>query len=478
MTVTKKLPKDFAWGFATASYQIEGAVNEGGRGKTIWDTFSHTPGKVAKDDNGDVACDTYHRWNEDVQLLKNYGAKVYRFSIAWSRIIPLGGREDPINPEGIAWYNQFIDALLANGITPFVTLFHWDLPQALYDRYRGPLNTNEFAADFERYARVAFEAFGDRVRNWITFNEPEVFSTGGFANGVHAPGRTSDRSKSPEGDTATEPWRAGHSLLVAHAHAVKAYRADFKAKQGGQIGITLNGDWAEPFDDTAENVAAAQRKLEFNIGRFADPVYLSGDYPPSMRAQLGDRLPTFTKEESALLKGSSDFYGMNHYTTNYVWNRNEPPTLDDQLGNVLKGFISKDGEELGPPAESPWLRPCPWGFRKLLNWLWNRYQTPIYITENGCSVKGESDLGVEQAVHDTYRVNYFKGYLENLLLAVFDDGVQIRGYMAWSLLDNFEWADGYTCRFGVTYVDYKTLERTPKESGKFIKKFFEENVEA
>ncbi|KAJ3035541.1 hypothetical protein HDV00_003695 [Rhizophlyctis rosea] len=353
----EKLPSDFAWGFATAAYQIEGGVNEGGRGKTIWDTFSHTPGKVAGGDNGDVACDAYHRWNEDVELLKNYGAKVYRFSLAWSRIIPLGGREDPINEEGIAWYNQFIDALLANGITPFVTLYHWDLPHALHDRYLGPLNTNEFSADFEHYGRVAFKRFGDRVKNWITFNEPEVSCSAGYGWGVHAPGRTSDRQKSAEGDTSTEPWRVGHSLLIAHGKAVRAYRQEFQSKQHGQIGITLNGHWGEPYTDSAEDKAAAQRYLEFTVGRFADPVFLTGDYPASLRAQLGDRLPHFTKEESNLVKGSSDFYGVNHYTTNYIKHRNAPPVLNDNLGNVERTFISKDGIELGPPAESFWLRP-------------------------------------------------------------------------------------------------------------------------
>lgn len=222
------------------SYQIEGAANEDGRGPSIWDTFSHTPGKTADGKTGDVACDAYHHMEEDIALLKSYGATAYRFSISWSRVIPLGGRDDPVNEKGIEFYAKYIDALLEAGIIPFVTLFHWDLPQALHDRYLGLLDKVEFAKDFDNYARLCFTRF-PKVKHWITFNEPWCSAVLGYNQGLFAPGRCSDRTKSAEGDSSREHLIAGHSLLVAHGAAVKSYREDFKPKQGGEIGITLNG---------------------------------------------------------------------------------------------------------------------------------------------------------------------------------------------------------------------------------------------
>jgi beta-glucosidase len=250
------LPKDFLWGFATArsvttphlqnitnschSYQIEGAPTADGRGPSIWDTFCAIPGKIADGSSGAVACDSYNRTAEDIELLKSTGAKAYRFSISWSRIIPLGGRNDPINPAGIAFYKKFVDDLLAEGITPFVTLFHWDLPDGLDKRYGGLLNKEEFTADFGHYARTVFEAI-PKVKHWITFNEPWCSSILGYNTGLFAPGHTSDRTKSPVGDSSRECWIVGHNLLLAHGTAVKIYREEFKSKDGGEIGITLNG---------------------------------------------------------------------------------------------------------------------------------------------------------------------------------------------------------------------------------------------
>jgi len=471
------LPKDFLWGFATASYQIEGAPDADGRGPSIWDTFCKIPGKIADGSSGDVACDSYHRTGEDIALLKLTGAKAYRFSISWSRIIPLGGRNDPINQKGIDFYSKFVDDLLAEGITPFVTLFHWDLPDALDKRYGGLLNKEEFTKDFGHYARVLFEAI-PKVKHWITFNEPWCSSILGYNTGLFAPGHTSDRTKSPVGDSSRECWTVGHNLLLAHGTAVKIYREEFKPKNGGEIGITLNGDAVYPWDpDDPLDVEAAERKLEFAISWFADPIYF-GHYPESMVKQLGDRLPTFTPEEAALVKGSNDFYGMNHYTANYIKHKTTPPDENDFLGNLETLFESKSGEIIGPETQSFWLRPNPQGYRDLLNWLSKRYNHPkFYCTENGTSLKGENDLPREKIIEDDFRADYFRGYVGALADAVGKDGVNVRGYLAWSLMDNFEWAEGYETRFGVTYVDYEGgQKRYPKKSAKILGPLFESYI--
>lgn len=463
----RKLPPNFLWGFATASFQIEGSTDVDGRGKCIWDDFSRLPGKTRDGRSGDEATNSYKLWRDDIALLKQYGVKTYRFSLSWSRIIPLGGRNDPVNPKGIEFYSKLIDALLANNIIPFVTLYHWDLPQGLHDRYGGWLNKDEIVQDYQHYARVCFDAFGDRVKHWLTINEPWCISILGYGRGVFAPGRSSDRTRSPEGDSSTEPWIVGHNVILSHAHAVKVYREEFKHKQGGQIGITLNGDWAMPYDDSPENVEAAQRALDVAIGWFADPVYL-GHYPPYMRQMLGNRLPQFTAAEMAVVKGSADFYGMNTYTTNLCRAGGE----DEFQGLVDYTFTRPDGSQLGTQAHCAWLQDYPDGFRSLLNYLWKKYRLPIYVTENGFAVKDESDMPVDVAVKDTDRVNYYRGVTAALQAAINEDGVDVRCYLAWSLLDNFEWADGYITRFGVTYVDYNTQQRIPKESASFVSKWF------
>lgn len=286
-----------------------------------------------------------------------------------------------------------------------------------------------------------------KCKHWITFNEPWCSSILGYSTGYFAPGRCSDRAKSAEGDSAREPWAVGHNLLVAHGRAVKVYRDEFKAKDGGEIGITLNGDGTYPWDpEDPADVAAAERKIEFAISWFADPIYF-GRYPASMRRQLGDRLPEFTDEELALVQGSNDFYGMNHYTANYIRHREGVPPEDDFLGNLETLFYSKSGECIGPETQSFWLRPNPRGFRELLGWLSRRYGNPkIYVTENGTSLRGENDMPLEEIVEDDFRVKYFDGYVRAMAQAYEEDGVDVRGYMAWSLMDNFEWAEGYETR--------------------------------
>lgn len=431
------LPPDFAWGTATAAYQIEGAAFRDGKGKSIWDTFSHSLPSRTNGEHADVACDHYNRMPEDVDLMSSYGVDVYRFSIAWTRVIPLGGRDDPVNENGIAFYNDLINRLVLLNIEPVVTLYHWDLPQSLHDRYGGFLNSKEFQADFERFSRLCFSRFGDRVQKWITFNEPYIISVFGYHSGVLAPGR----STLSGGDSETEPWLVGHSLILAHAAATHLYVTEFQPSQQGSISIVLNGHYYEPYDTHSEaDQAAAQRRMEFYFGWFGDPIFLGRDYPPAMRAQLADRLPEFTAEELSLIRRSAStntFYGMNHYTTKYARALPEPPANDDWTGNVEELPTNNNGTEIGPASGVSWLRVAPTGFRKLLKWVWDRYHLPIIVTENGCPCPGEGAMSLEQAVNDEFRIKYFGLYLDAISQAIYEDGVMVQGYYAWSLMDNY-----------------------------------------
>ncbi|OJJ01780.1 hypothetical protein ASPVEDRAFT_130780 [Aspergillus versicolor CBS 583.65] len=472
-----RLPPNFVWGFATAAYQIEGGVNEGGRGPCIWDKFMHLEPSRTNGVNGDVACDHYHRLEEDLGLLAKYGAKAYRFSIAWSRIIPLGGREDPVNEEGIAFYNSLIDGLLARGIQPWITLYHWDLPQALHDRYGGWLNVEEVQKDFERYARVCFERFGDRTKNWITLNEPWIVSIHGYSIGIDAPGRSSTNKMCSEGDSTREPWIAGKALIMAHARAASLYNKEFKPTQGGRIGVSLNGDYFEPWDsEDPRDHEAAERRMDFHLGWFANPMMLAQDYPAAMRAQLGDRLPAFTDAELALLRDAElDFYGMNYYTAQFARHCSIPAEDTDYKGNVDELAENKAGVPIGEPSGIWWLRPSPERFRKHLLRVYKKYGKPIYITENGCPCPGEEKMTKEESVNDKYRQRYFATHLDAVIGAI-QDGAKVSGYFAWSLMDNLEWGLGYSYRFGVTYTDYETLERTPKESALKLRSMIEDRM--
>ncbi|KAH7309625.1 family 1 glycoside hydrolase [Stachybotrys elegans] len=470
------LPADFEWGFATASYQIEGGVDENGRGKSIWDTFCHASPSRTKGADGDVACDHYHRYPDDFDLLQRYGAKAYRFSLSWSRIVPLGGRNDAVSEPGIAFYSRLIDALLARGITPWVTLYHWDLPQGLHDRYGGWLDVDEVQRDFERYARVCYERFGGRVKHWITLNEPWIQSIFGYATGVNAPGRSSTNDQAAEGDSATEPWIAGKALIMSHARAVALYNNEFRPQQRGKIGISLNGDFYEPWDAAdPRDHEAVERRMQFHIGWFANPIFLRKDYPPCMRQQLGDRLPRFSDADFAILGDAEcDFYGMNYYTSQFARHREEPPTETDFVGNVEELAENKEGVSVGPLSGVHWLRSCPDMFRKHLTRIYRLYGKPIYITENGCPCPGEDKMTREEAVEDPFRIAYFESHLDAICKAIKEDGSVISGYFAWSLMDNLEWSDGYGVRFGVTFTDYETLERTPKKSALVFKSLVEE----
>lgn len=465
---------DFLWGSATASYQVEGAFREDGRGMTVWDKFSHTPGKVTNGDNGDIADDHYHRFAEDIEMMKKMGLKSYRFSIAWSRILPSGRGE--INTKGIDHYNAVIDALVEADITPFVTLFHWDTPLALETEVGGWLNP-DMEEYFKAYANVCFKSFGDRVQHWLTFNEPISVARGGYMYGTNAPGRCSDRTKCTEGNSSTEPYIVSHNMLNAHAAAVELYRSNYQSKQAGVIGITLNSDFAYPLTtDSVEDQKACQRNLEFQTAWYADPVYF-GDYPASMKELVGDRLPSFTDEQKQRLKGSQDFYGLNHYTSKYVSNMENPPSQTDSTGwdqdqHTVVSATDLNGDLIGPQAASEWLNVVPKGIEDLLYWLNDRYHpSAIYITENGVDVPGEAEMTKNDALNDQFRIDYYSSYLDHALAAR-KNGVPLVGYFAWSLMDNFEWADGYDYRFGLVHVEFDgELERTPKNSAEWYSNY-------
>lgn len=444
-------PENFVWGSATAAYQIEGAHNADGKGASIWDAFCTIPGHIQNGDDGTVACDHYHRFREDIALMKGLGLKAYRLSISWPRVIPTGQVKKGVNEAGIRFYSDLIDALLEAGITPWVTLYHWDLPLDLQMAHDGWLNA-DIAGHFADYARLCFERFGDRVKHWITLNEPWVVSILGYGQGIFAPGRTSN----------SEPYLAAHNLIRAHAYAVEVYRKEFAA-QKGQIGITNNCDWREPLTDKPEDIAAAQRSLDFFIGWFAEPIFGSGDYPQTMRERVAERLPVFSAQDKVLIQGSSDFFGLNSYTTMYAAEETGPSGPANVHGN---GGLSED-QHVALSVAPEWSKTdmdwavVPWGLRKLLEYLYEKYRTPVVVTENGCAYgDGPDAAGV---VNDTRRIDFYAGYLKCCHEAI-ANGVDLRGYFAWSLMDNFEWAKGYSMRFGLVHVDYQTLKRTPKAS--------------
>nr|UTN00717.1 BGlu2 [Centaurium erythraea subsp. erythraea] len=492
-------PADFVFGSATAAYQVEGGAREGGRGPSIWDTFTHRrPDMIKGGGNGDVAVDSYHLYKEDIQLLKNIGLDAYRLSISWSRVLPGGNLTGGVNKEGIDYYNSLIDDLLANGIQPFVTLFHWDAPQALEDEYGGFLSPR-IVDDFRQYVELCFWEFGDRVKHWITLNEPSTFSDAGYASGVYAPGRGSTspdllqhrlrsapsrtspwgpHCKSSHGNPGTEPYIVTHHLLLAHATAVELYRNKFQKSQGGSIGITLICQWREPLNDTEADRKAAKRALDFMFGWYMEPI-TSGDYPESMKELVGSRLPKFSPEESKKLRGSYDFLGLNYYTGTYV--TDAPKSTGEMLSYDTDAHVTytyeRNGKLIGPKAASDWLHMYPEGMYKLLIYTKNTYNVPlIYITENGVDEVNNTSLTLSEARQDTIRIKFIQDHLYNLLRAM-KEGVNVKGYFIWSLLDNFEWNEGYTVRFGIVHVDYNDNNaRYPKDSAIWLFSSFNKNM--
>lgn len=432
-------PRDFVWGTATASYQIEGAVREDGRGPSIWDTFSHTPGKVKNGDTGDIACDSYHRYEEDIALLKGLGVNAYRLSIAWPRILPQG--TGAVNQAGLDYYARVIDALLAAGIEPCVTLYHWDLPQALQDQ-GGWANRATIEA-FARYAEIVFLAFNGKVKQWITFNETWCVSFLSNYLGAHAPGNKDLQLA----------ITVAHHCMVAHGETVKLFR---KLGIQGQIGTTHNLYWFEPYTQAPEDQAAAQRMRGWNNEWFMDPTF-KGEYPAFLvewfRAK-GAVVPIQPGDMETIAQ-PIDFIGVNYYSGGY--GRYKKDAGDFDCEEVQVGF---DKTFIG------W-NVYPDGLYNVLKWVHDTYgDTPIYITENGACC--DDVLEADGQVHDEHRVDYFRKHFVQCHRSI-ASGVPLRGYFAWSLLDNFEWAEGYSKRFGIVYTDYGTLKRYPKDSYAFIK---------
>ncbi len=445
----RTFPSGFLWGTATASYQVEGAAAEDGRLPSVWDTFAHTPGKVVNDANGDVADDHYHRYKDDVQLMKALGVKTYRFSIAWPRVFPQGSGQP--NPKGLDFYNRLVDELKANGIEPFATLYHWDLPQALQDR-GGGWESRETSKAFADYAGYVAEKLSDRVKYIFTINEFGAFIELGYGLGIHAPGL----KLPPKRFNQTR-----HHAVLGHGLAVQAIRA--RAKPGTKVGVAENMTVCAPVIETREHIDAAHRATREVNAQYIT-VIQEGKYTDAYLKNAGANAPEFTSDDLKIISSPLDFVGINIYTPIYVRADASSPV----------GFAVVPHPPSFPHMASPWLFVGPealyWGPKHLAD-VWNVRE--IYITENGCS---SSDVPAKDGkVYDTDRVMYLRNYLAQLQRAV-ADGVPVRGYFLWSLMDNFEWADGYTNRFGLHYVDYATQKRTPKLSADFYREVIKANA--
>ncbi len=443
-----KFPEGFKWGCATAAYQIEGAAETDGRGPSIWDTFSHTRGKVHNNDTGDVADDNYHRYKEDVQILKSLGAKIYRFSTSWPRIFPTGTGNP--NPKGIDFYSRLVDDLLANGIEPYCTLFHWDLPQVLQDRYKG-WQSRETAEAFGEYAGFVASKLSDRVKHFFTLNELSSFVDLGHKTGIHAPGL-----KLPPAQLN----QVRHNAVLAHGLGVQAIRA--KGQPGTKVGLAENFLSGVPVIEAEPHVKAAAQATRVLNAQYLTAM-MEGRYMDEYLKAEGAAAPKFTAEDMKIIGSPVDFVGINIYTPVYIRADDSPAGF-----SVVKKPASY------PHMASPWLDIGPealyWGPRHIAQ-IWKVNE--IYITENGCS--SADVLTPDGHVYDTDRVMYLRNYISKLHRAT-TEGFPVRGYFLWSLMDNFEWADGYNLRFGIYYVDYKTQKRYPKLSAQWYQEVIRRNA--
>ncbi|EPS65829.1 beta-mannosidase, partial [Genlisea aurea] len=458
----------FVFGTAASAYQVEGAAHEDGRGPSIWDTFIKTPGIEANNATGEVSADQYHKYKEDIDLMAKLNFDAYRFSVSWPRIFPNG--TGGVNWKGVDYYNRLINYMLRKGITPYLNLNHYDLPQALQHRYQGWLS-RQVVKDFADYAEFCFETFGDRVKNWQTFNEPRVVAALGYDNGIFAPGRCSKPfGNCTSGNSATEPYIVAHNLILSHAAAVGRYRRNYQAKQQGRIGILLDFTWYEPHTRSKADSYAAQRARDFHLGWFLHPL-VYGEYPKTMQNIVSERLPKFTSREVKMVKGSFDFVGLNQYTAYYAYDAGRPnPTNKGYQQDWNCGFAyERNGIPIGPRANSYWLYIVPWGLYKAVSYIKERYGNPtVILSENGMDQPG--NLTLPEALRDRRRIDYYERYIGELKRAV-DEGANVIGYFQWTFVDNFEWRLGYTSRFGIVYVDFKTLRRYPKSSAYWFGKF-------
>lgn len=429
-------PTDFVWGAATAAYQIEGSPLADGAGPNIWHRFSHTPGRTANGDTGDIACDHYRRYRDDVALMRELGLKAYRFSIAWPRVMPQG--TGAVNQAGLDFYSRLVDELLAAGIQPLATLYHWDLPAALDDR-GGWLN-RDIPGWFAEYANVVFRALDDRVKMWVTLNEPWVTSDGGYLHGVLAPGHRNN----------FEAPLASHNQLRAHAAAVAAHRA----AGSGEIGLVVNLETKYPASDSPADREACRRADAYMNRQYLDPLFF-GAYPPELEEMFGEAWPDFPASDFDELRRPFDFLGINYYTRGVM--------ADDASVVIERGKrVRQPGSAY---TEMGW-EVYPQALTDVLLQVTERYgKLPLYITENGAAFY-DPPVAAGGRIDDPLRVEYLRAHLSAVHEAM-QRGADVRGYFVWSLLDNFEWSAGYSKRFGIVHVDYATQKRTPKASAKF-----------
>ena len=434
-------PDDFVWGCATASYQIEGAWDQDGKGESIWDRYVHTPDKIRDGDTGDDACDHYNRYKDDVELMKELGLRSYRFSISWPRCYPDG--TDKVNLQGIDFYNRLVDTLLEAGIVPFPTLYHWDLPQALQDK--GGWANRDMAKRFEEYAFNIVEHLGDRIKRWLLFNEPWVFTILGYLTGTHAPGIRD----------ASMALRATHVVNLAQGMAARTMRATGKVDA---LGTAFSMGGVYPATDSPEDRAAAERRFAFNSLWFLETVQ-NGRYPDAYIG--GTDLARLGAEDGdmELIKEPLDFIGINLYTRSVIANDPNDPNLGTRDVPVEKAERTDFGWEVYPRA-----------LHDVIMRIWNDYKLPIYVTENGCSYDDGPDA--RGVVDDQRRVSFLQRYIAAVARAR-EEGADVRGYFLWSLMDNFEWGMGYSQRFGITHVDFTTQERIIKQSGYWYQKLID-----
>lgn len=436
MTIDAKFPADFLWGSATSAYQIEGSPLADGAGPSIWQRFCHTPGLVRDGDTGDVACDHYRRYRDDVALMRTLGLKAYRFSVSWSRVLPQG--RGTVNRAGLDFYDRLVDALLENGIAPMVTLYHWDLPAAL-DDLGGWLNP-DIARWFADYAAIVFRRLDDRVRLWATLNEPWVVSDGGYLHGALAPGHR-NRFEAP---------LATHRMLCAHGAAVAAYRSEGRHR----IGIVVNLEPKHPASEAPADVEAAARADAYMNRQYLDPIFF-GEYPRELSEIFAEAWPSWPAEDYALIRQRIDFLGVNYYTRSV--------TRFDAAAWPLRAAAVR--QQRATYTQTGW-EVYPGALTEVLLWVKERYgNPPLYVTENGAAFFDPPQADSER-VADPLRVAYLRRHIE-AVRAARGAGADVRGYFVWSLLDNFEWSLGYSMRFGIVHVDFETQQRTPKDSARF-----------